>query len=131
MHHFGAKLTVFEDLVGGNFTGLQDILLVVHIVEKRIQRGNTLGQSASNFLPFFAGNDVRHDIKRNQALGAGGFAVNGKGDADTMKHQIGRLAILCDFFRRRVVQPMRKSGVLRTNAAVSGVHLVIKGFERH
>ena len=86
MHHFGTKLTVFEHLIGRNFSRLQNFLIVIDIVEEGIERGNTLGQPKRDFLPLFPGDDVRHDVERDEALRAGALAINGKSNTDAVKH---------------------------------------------
>ena len=131
MHHFGAKLAVAGDLFRRQLTGLEDVLIVVDIVQKGIQCGDALGEAAGDFLPLLARYYVWHDVKRNQPLGAGGLPIDGKGDSDAVKHQIGGLTVLRNFLRRRPGKPIGKSGVLRTNATVSGVHLIVKRLERH
>ena len=128
VHHFGAKLAVFEHHIGRNLAGLQDVLIVVDVVQERVQRRDALCETFGDFLPLFAGNHMRHDVKRDQALGTGGFAIHSEGDADAVKHQIGGLAVLRDFLWRRVFQPIGKSGVLRTHAAIRSIHLVVKRF---
>ena len=48
-----------------------------------------------------------------------------------MKQQVGRFAILLDFFGGGVVQPVGEGIVMRTHRAVVLVHFVEQGFECH
>ena len=69
-HHLGAKLRVLENLLGRNNAGLQDVLAVVHVVDKAVQRRDALHQALFHGGPFVRGNDAGNQVKGNQAFGA-------------------------------------------------------------
>ena len=42
VHHFRAKLGISVHFIGRNFSGFEDVLLVIYIVQKEIERGDPL-----------------------------------------------------------------------------------------
>src|SRR6185436_3029484 len=73
----------------------------------------------------------RDDVEGDQALGAGGLAVDREGDPDAVEEQVRRLPVLGDARRRRIAQPVGEGRVVRTDRAVAAVHLVVEVGERH
>src|SRR6266446_7940128 len=109
----------------GDYTGLQDALLVIDIAQEEVERVNALLQSLLEQPPFRRVNDARDDVEGNQTFGAGIFPVNREGDADAMEGALGFLAFLGDLFGRRPVQPVGKSLVMGADRAVAGKHLIV------
>ena len=123
-HHLAPVLGVAVDALGGDAPGAHDVAAVVDVVQEEVQRLHALAQPARQALPAGAGDDVRDDVERDQPLGARGLAVDGEGDADAVEEQVGGLPVLRDASRRRALQPLGKSRVMRPDRPLLGVHLV-------
>ena len=76
--------------------GLEDLLLVIDVVQEQVQRVHALAQPAFEQLPFGRRDDARHDVERDQPLGAAVLAVDGEGDADAVEGALGLVALLRD-----------------------------------
>ena len=87
---------VAEHALARDDAGREDRLVVVDVVQERVQRVHALAQAAIEHLPLVGRNDARNDVERNQALGAGLLAVDREGDADAMERALGLLALLGD-----------------------------------
>ncbi len=94
--HLAAILGVAENLVGRNDTGLEDLLLVVDVGDKRIQRADTLLDASLQLRPFVRGKDPRHDIERDQPLGTRVLPIDGEGDAEPMEQCVGLRTLLSE-----------------------------------
>ena len=90
--HLRAVLGIFQHQIGRHNAGAQDVLGVVHVVQKTVECGNALHQTPLHARPFLRRNDARHQVKGNQALVAGSTAVFGaihrEGDADAAKNHL-------------------------------------------
>lgn len=53
---------------------------MIDVVDKGVERVDALVQAAFQAFPFAGGNDARHQVEREDALGAGGIAVDVEGD---------------------------------------------------
>ena len=60
---------------------------------RKLHIQGALTQTGRQLCPLLGGNDARQGIEGNQALGTGFVAINGKGDADTAKQQVGLLTL--------------------------------------
>ena len=129
--HFRPVLPVFQYPLAWHLAGLENILAVVDVVQKGVQRLGALAQAVGDVPPFRRGNDVRQHVERDQPLGTGLLAVHGKGDADSVEQQVRSLAHLLDVLGRRAGDPFGKRQVMAAHAAVRQVHLVIVRVERH
>ena len=69
---------------------------MVDVVQERVQRLHALLQPAVEHLPFVRRNDARHDVERDQPLGAGVLAVDRERDADAMERALGLFPLLGD-----------------------------------
>ena len=99
--HLGAVLRVAEDALGGQRPAVEDLLVVVDVVEERVERAHALHEAALEHRPFVGRDDARHEVERNQALGAAVLAVDRERDADAVERAIGLLALLRDAGGRR------------------------------
>jgi hypothetical protein len=95
-HHLGAELRVLENLVGRDMAGLDDFLVVVHVVDEAVERRHALHQTGLHALPLVGRNDAGNQVKGDQALGAGTVfvfgAVHREGDADAAEDHFGLFA---------------------------------------
>ena len=108
-HHLGTELRVVHHLVGRNQSGLDDLLAVIHIVDKAVQRRDPLHQAFFEIGPFMRRDDARDQVKRNQAFVPGTVfvfgTINRKRDADAPKDQFGFFAPLGHHVARLARQP--------------------------
>ena len=87
--HLGQESLVVGDQLLGHPAGAQDLLAMVDIVEKGIQRLHPLLDAGRQPPPFGAGNDAGHDVEGDQPLGRFGLAIDGEGDAGLAEHPLG------------------------------------------
>ncbi len=99
---------VREHVLGGDHAGAQDVLVVIDVVEKAVERRHPLLQPPLEQQPFGVRDDARDGVERDQALGALLVAIDGEGDADAMEQEIGFAALLFDDVRRHRLQPLRE-----------------------
>jgi hypothetical protein len=97
--HLRAVLGVAQHLFLGDDARLQDLLVVVNIVNEGIQRPHALLQAAFEPDPLFQGQDARHDVEGDEALGAFLLPVDGEGDSHPVKQGIGFGALLAQAVR--------------------------------
>ncbi|MCY1230398.1 hypothetical protein D9M72_428090 [compost metagenome] len=90
--HLGPVLGVVVDLVGWDHAGADDVLAVVDIVDKAVERGHALAQALFQQRPFAGREDARDHVERDGALGAAvGFvlvAIDSKGNAHAPENQV-------------------------------------------
>ena len=72
--------------------------VVIDVVQKQIQRRDSLDESAFDQVPFLRGNDARHEIERENAFGPLVVVVDGEGDALGEKGGGGQRAFAFEFF---------------------------------
>ena len=124
--HHRPVLRVVQHLLGRNLAGLEDFLVVIDVVQEHVERLDALAQARLHRLPFGRRDDARNDVEGNQALLARLLAINGKGDADAMKGQIGLGPLAGDAFGRGRLEPFVVGAVMRPDAAVGVDHFVME-----
>ena len=127
-HHFRSELGVLENLFSRDQPVLDDFLVVVHVVDKPVQRRDTLHQPFFHAGPLLGGNDAGDQIKGNQAFAAGPVfilvAIHRKGDADTPKNHFGFGSAGLHRVGRLLGQPALVALVVGSHAGGAGVHFV-------
>ena len=79
-----------RDLFRRDHTGIQNLLLVVDVVNEGVERVRTLAVSSrARAASIHRAAVRRHDVERDQTLGAFVLAVHGEGDADAMEQGVG------------------------------------------
>ncbi len=122
--HFRPVLRIAKHLFGRNHPRLQYLLLVVDIVNKRIQRAHALLQARVEPKPFCGRQYPWHDVERNQTLAAFLLAVNGKRDTNAMEEGIRLCALLLEPIGRLIAQPLGVTQVVRSRRKIAGIHLI-------
>jgi hypothetical protein len=120
-------LGVGEHPLGRDAAGADDVLVVIDVVQKAVERLHPLLEPALEHAPFAGRNDPRHDVEGDQPFSAGVLAVDCKGDADAVKGALGLLALLGDLVGRGALEPVRKTLVVRPQRAVGGTHFIVNG----
>jgi hypothetical protein len=87
--HFRQECIILFDQRTGNATRLDDFLLVVDVIQERVERHHALFDALRKLAPFRSGYDPRNDIEGNQSFRRILFAVDGKCDAGLSKNILG------------------------------------------
>ncbi|MPM79912.1 hypothetical protein SDC9_126955 [bioreactor metagenome] len=124
--HDRAVLRIVQHLLGRDDPRLENLLIVIDIPQEHVECLDPLAQAGLQRFPLHRGNDARNDVKGNQAFLAGFLAIHRKGDADPVKGQIGLGPLALDTLRRRRLQPVFVPLVVRPDAALGVIHLVIE-----
>ena len=103
---------------------LIDALLVVDVVDEKIQRRDALAQAALDHLPLAARDDARDDIEGEDLLLPGAVAVHGKGDAGVEERALGGLLAAAEVAFVQGVDQLRERVGLGPDAAVALEHLI-------
>ena len=90
----------------GIMPALQDLLVVVDVVDERIERAHALLEAALEPRPLVDRQDARHDVEGDQPLGAFVLAVHGERDADAMEQRVGLGALVRQPLGGLVVEPL-------------------------
>ena len=69
-----------DDLLGDDLV-LQDFLVVVNVVDELVEGVDALLESALNPFPLLGADDAGNQVEGENALSAGGIAIDVKGDA--------------------------------------------------
>jgi len=111
--HLRAVLRVVDDLLGGYHASLHDGLVVVDIVDEKIQCLYALLQAFLQLSPFGRRNNAGDDVERDQTLSTCVAAVDSKGNADAAKVQVGLDPLPGQGVGRLCGQPAVEFGVMR------------------
>ena len=125
-HHLGPERRVELHQLFRNEARLHDLLVVIDVVEKHIDRLDALDAAALHQLPFGAIENAGNEIEGDQALGRAGFAIDREGDTQAAKNLFGGLLLGGERFQR---QPVEEAGEIRVgpaDGAVWSVHFVEK-----
>ena len=124
--HLRTVLRVAENLFGGDHACPQDLLLVINVMNERVQRPDALLQAGFQAHPFLEGQHPRDDIEGNQALSAFLLAVDGECNTHPVEQGIGFGAFLRQPLGRLFLQPLRVTQVVRSAHFLARVHLVVR-----
>ena len=126
-HEFRTEMLRAADDFLGNNPFLHDALLMVDVVEKGIQRVETLFEAPLNVTPFVTGNDTRHEIERKNAFRALLLVVvDRKGDPLVQIGPLGDLALAVEVLDGKGLGPLQQHPVVRTNHTRRREHLIVK-----
>ncbi len=92
MHELRSKMNRSPDDLLRNDTIAQNVLRVIDVVQKQIQRRDALHQSALDQIPLLGRNDPGHEIKWKNPLGSLVVVVDRKSDPLTEKSRGGQRA---------------------------------------
>jgi len=103
-HELLAKMFGRMDVMRRDYTVLNDLLVVVEVVQKQVQRGYPLSQSAFDMSPFPLRNDARNQIEGKDPFRAGIVAIDGKGNSLSEKRGVDCRAFVFKFLHRERAQ---------------------------
>ena len=107
-----------------NYSVFYDLLLVIDVVQEKIQRRDPLNQAAFKILPFLRRNDARHQVEGKNTLRAARVAIDVERNALAKKGEIDRVA-----FRMKILAAQTAKGrlqflVMAENVAIAPKHFV-------
>src|SRR5205809_1259672 len=123
--HLATKMFAAEDQFARHNAIGQNAALMVDVLQKKIERGDALGESALNDMPFIAGNDSRQKIVGENALSSLLVSVNGERNSLVKKRQVRRLLAFSQFFRRQFQQRTEEGLIMRARNTRRGEHFIV------
>src|SRR5205823_7821240 len=126
VHELWTKVRGLPDVIFRNHAIAQNGLTVIDVVQKKIERSNSLFKTALNFLPFFARNDSRDEIEWKNPLGPLGIAVNREGDALAQESERGQVTLAIEFSFRQLGETLQQPLIMGPGPARHGKHLIIE-----
>src|SRR5947208_1465470 len=99
---------------------------MIDIVQKKIERGNPLLQTALDLFPFRSGNNSRDEIKGKNPLGALSVVINREGDALAQESERGQVTFAIKFSFSQLGETSQQPLVMGPGLARRGKHLVVK-----
>src|SRR6202022_2522669 len=86
----------------------QDFSGVIDVLQEKIQRRDSLGESTFDFAPFVVGNDSGGGIMRENTFGAFVVAVHRECDSLMQKREVRGLLALAHFLGRQLQKRLEK-----------------------
>ncbi len=123
--HLRTVLRIAENVLGRYDAGLEDVLLVIDVVDERIECAHALLQPCLQDSPLILRNDARDDVERDQPLGVAALAVDGEGDADPMKDGIGLGTLGGQHVSRLSGKPGLVRSAMRARCVVRVQHFIV------
>ena len=124
VHELAAEMFSRQNEKLRDDTVLQDFLLVINVVQEKIQRRDALREAALDLLPLFRRDDPRQQIKRKNFLRALRVAINVERDALPQKIRVHRLPLGVEFRARQSLEKSLKFFVVRPIDAFCIHHFV-------
>ncbi len=122
--HFGDEGDVVFDQLARDAAGADNLLLVVDIVEKGVQRDHPLLDALGEPAPFAGGDDAGNDVEGDEFFGTVGMAVDREGDAG-LPEDVFRIAGLGNQMRPVLaVVPLEVFFIRRARTFVPGNHFI-------
>jgi hypothetical protein len=103
---------------------LHDFLLVINVVQEKIQRGDALREAALDVLPFIRRDDARQKVEGENFLRPLRVAINIERDALPQKARVHRLPLGVEFRARHVPEKFLQFAVMRPVSALRVHHLI-------
>jgi hypothetical protein len=122
--HVGQKGIVAADHLFGDAARLHDLLLVVDVVQKGVDRAHTLFDPARQPRPFRARDDARDDVEGDKPLLGLGLAIDVEGDARQAEKLLCLALLGAQAFGVLAVEPVVKAAVGRAQARIRAPHFV-------
>ena len=107
MHELRAEVRGLPNVIFWNHAIAQNGLTVIDVVQEKIERGNSLLQTALDLFPFLPGNNSRDEIEGKNPLSALSVAVNGEGDALAQESERGQVTFAIEFSFRQLGETLQ------------------------
>ena len=103
----------------------QDLLVVVDVVDKRVQGMHPLLETPLDAVPFSGGHDTRDQVEREDPVRPGRVAIDVEGDAHLEQHPLGRALVAQQLAVRQGFDGLQQKPGVRPKTAVLLEHLVV------
>src|SRR5439155_10388874 len=126
MHELRAEVRGLPNVIFWNHAIAQNGLTVIDVVQEKIERGNSLLQTALDLFPFLSRNNSRDEIEGKNPLGALSVAVNGEGDALAQESERGQVTFAIEFSFGQLGETLQQPLVMGPGPARRGKHFIVK-----
>src|SRR5207248_2622330 len=126
MHELRAEVRSLPNVIFWNHAIAQNGLIVIDVVQEKIERGNSLLQTALDLFPFLSGNNSRDEIEGENPLSALSVAVNREGDALAQESERGQVTFAIEFSFRQLGETLQQTLIMGPGPARHGKHLIIE-----
>src|SRR5438477_11384220 len=97
VHELRPEMRRLPDVILGNHAIAQNRLAVIDVVQEEVERGDSLFQTALDFLPFRGGDNSRNQIEGKNSLGPLRIAINSESDALAQKSERSQFTFAVEF----------------------------------
>ena len=104
---------------------VEDLAVVVDVVQKKVEGGDSLGKPFFDVLPLRPGNHPRQQVIGKDSFRPFAIPIDVEGDALGEERQVNRALAAGDFLFRQVQKSFQYFGIVRSYQAVFGEHLVV------
>ena len=122
--HLPAEVARAEDEVGRDQAGLEDLLPVVDVREEEVQGLQALDEASLDRPPFVRRDDPRHEVEREDPVGARIVAVHREPDPLREEERVRDPDPLLQLSLAHPGEPLREQPVVRARLPRALVHLV-------
>ncbi len=122
--HLAAEVARAEDELGRDDAGLEDLLAVVDVGEEEVERAQPLLEAPLDRLPLVRRHDARHEIEREDAVGALVVAVHREADSLVEEERVGDPDPLLEPVGAHRGEPLCERLVVRPRETRALEHLV-------
>src|SRR6266478_7274100 len=123
--HLTPEVAATVDQFPGYDAIRQNSSAVVNVLQKKIQRRDSLGEPTFALPPFVVGTDSGEEIIRKDAHGALVVPVYREGDSLVQKRKVRRLLALAHFLGRQLQKGLEKSLIVRPRNSRGLEHLIV------
>lgn len=127
--HLAPKMLAAVDQLAWNDSVRQNVPLVVDVIEKKIQSGDSLRESSLDLLPLISRNDSRQQVVGEDTFSSLFVSVHRERDSLVEKGQVGRLLALAQLLSRQFEQSAKKALVVRARDTGRFEHFVISALK--
>ena len=116
-HEFGSEMRSAANDFARNNAVAHDLLVVIDIMQKEIQRGDPLAETALYVFPFDAGNDARDQIEWKDSFGPFLIVIDCKGHSLREECVVRQVAFFLEVLTGHPGITGEQLVIMRTDAA--------------
>ncbi len=114
------------DVESGDDLVLEDLLVVVNIVEKQVERDDALGEARFQMFPFVGRQHPRDRIERKDPLGAAVIVIDIEGDALAQEVEFGVRLAGEEVGVVEMAEFPQQRGAMAPHSSIRAEHLIVK-----
>ena len=99
---------------------------MIDVVQEKIERGDSLFQTALDLFPFLGGDNSRNQIEGKNSLGPLRIVVNSEGDALAQESERSQLTFAIEFVFLQLGETLQQSLVMRPGLSRRTKHFVVE-----